>query len=98
MVGLVEFTVGSAQVIEGLDEGVSLLRLGDEADIICSPTKAYGDAGQPPFIPRNSHVVCAVKILAVIPESSHEPATGPAILLSRGMVLPVDRNYESLFW
>jgi len=82
--GIIGFTVGQDQVPAGLDEAVQRLHVGDEATITCSPQMAYGEAGQPPFVPPNSHVVYMIGVLMLedgAADGRIAPATGPEELL-----------------
>ena len=54
----------------GLDEGISHLHVGDNANIICLPRKAFGDSGYPPLVPPNSHVILEVQVLSASPTES----------------------------
>ena len=71
--GTVSFTIGKSHVTPGLEEGVLQLGLNDEADIISAPLLAFGDAGQPPYIPPNVHLVYSVKVLSVSTKSALPP-------------------------
>lgn len=79
--GTLQFSVGQQQVTEGLDEALVELRVGDEANVICAPKKAYGLAGQPPHVPPNSHVVYVVRLTAATAPESPRPAEGDSLLL-----------------
>ena len=82
-----KFTLGKNQVPTGIEEGVLKLKVEDEADIICAPLMAYGDAGQPPIIPPNVHIVYSVKVLSVTadPSECDKAAEGDPLLLSTGI-------------
>lgn len=57
------FSLNESQVIKGMDEGVSLLKIGDRAVFIMPPELAYGEKGAGKFIPPNSTLVFDVEIL-----------------------------------
>ena len=59
-----EFVVGTKQVIDGLDEGVKLLRVGGKARLILPPTIAYGNVALPK-IPANSTLIFDIELLDV---------------------------------
>ena len=59
-----EFIVGSKQIIDGLDEGVRLLRKGGKARLILPPSLAYGNIAIPK-IPANSTLIFDVELLDV---------------------------------
>jgi FKBP-type peptidyl-prolyl cis-trans isomerase len=59
-----EFVVGTKQVIDGLDEGVRLLRVGGKARLILPPSIAYGNVALPK-IPANSTLIFDLELLDV---------------------------------
>ena len=59
-----EFVVGTKQVIDGLDEGVRLLRVGGKARLILPPSIAYGNVALPK-IPANSTLIFDLEVLDV---------------------------------
>lgn len=75
--GPLSFTIGSGQVTKGLNSAMARLRVGDVATITCSPSNAYGEAGNPPAVPPDSFVVYKVTILSAQPASSVDPKLGP---------------------
>jgi len=86
--GAINFAVGQGQVPLGLDEAVQRLHAGDEATVTCAPQMAYGEAGQPPFVPPNSHMVFHIAILMVEEGPADgivAPARGPEELLFHGI-------------
>jgi hypothetical protein len=74
--GFLTFTLGKSQVTAGLEEAILKLHLDEEADIVCAPLMAYGDAGQPPVVPPNSHIVYSVKVLTISSDAT-EISKGP---------------------
>jgi hypothetical protein len=85
--GILSFSIGKSQVTAGLEEATLKLHVDEEADIISAPLMAYGDAGQPPIIPPNAHIVFSVKILSVTsdPAELAKPAEGDPILFWTGI-------------
>ena len=83
------YTVGAQQVAAGLDAASLSFQVGDSANVICAPAKAFGYAGMPPAIPSNSHVVYVVSIVSILPVDGATAATLPAegnpYLLSSGV-------------
>ncbi|WFD00658.1 Nuclear transport factor 2 [Malassezia yamatoensis] len=57
--------IGVGVVIQGWDEGVLQMSLGERAKLIVSPDYGYGPRGFPPVIPPNSTLVFDVELLAI---------------------------------
>ncbi len=71
-----EFPLG--QIIPCWSEGVSMMKVGGKAQLVCPSDLAYGDRGRPPMIPGGSTLVFEVELLEVNPSSpSAAPAPGP---------------------
>lgn len=51
------------QVIKGWDEGVATMKVGERAELTCSPDYAYGDRAVGGIIPANSTLVFDVELL-----------------------------------
>ena len=85
--GNLKFTVGKNQVCNGLEDGILKLKVGDEADIICAPIMAYGEAGQPPIIPPNVHIVYSIIVISSTtdPIEVDKNAEGDSLLFSNGI-------------
>ncbi|MBL7995577.1 FKBP-type peptidyl-prolyl cis-trans isomerase [bacterium] len=59
------FVLGSGQVIKGWDEGVALMNVGDQFQLIIPPQLAYGKKGIPGVIPPNTALLFDVELLSV---------------------------------
>lgn len=84
------FIVGSKTVTSGLDIALQHLNVGQNAVITCSPSWAYGAAGNPPFVPPNSYVVFNVEVIKIENDDSSSSSTvgadeGAQLLLGSGI-------------
>lgn len=63
--GTCAFTLGRGDNLpSGLMRAVALLSVGSAATLTCAPHEAYGEAGNPPFVKPNSHVVFELNLLS----------------------------------
>lgn len=61
----IDFTLGIGQVIEGWDEGIALLKVGDKARFVIPPYLGYGTAGAGGVIPPNAVLIFDVELMGV---------------------------------
>lgn len=59
------FTLGRGEVIQGWDEGVATMRVGDKVRLTIPSDKAYGDQGYPGVIPPKATLVFEVELLSI---------------------------------
>ncbi|MCD4725894.1 MAG: FKBP-type peptidyl-prolyl cis-trans isomerase [Bacteroidales bacterium] len=63
--GLLSFLVGKGEVISGLEEGILLMNVGDEAKFIIPSHLAFGLVGDDHLIPRKASLIYDVKLLEI---------------------------------
>ncbi|AOC93609.1 MULTISPECIES: peptidylprolyl isomerase [Flavobacterium] len=61
----IEFKLGIGQVIEGWDEGIALLQVGDKARFVIPSDLAYGPSGAGGVIPPNAVLIFDVELMDV---------------------------------
>ena len=61
----IEFKLGIGQVIEGWDEGIALLKVGDKARFVIPSDLGYGPAGAGGAIPPNATLIFDIELMDV---------------------------------
>ena len=61
----IEFRLGQGQVIEGWDEGIALLQVGDKARFVIPSDLAYGPSGAEGVIPPHATLIFDVELMDV---------------------------------
>lgn len=61
----IDFKLGKGQVIQGWDEGIQLLHVGDKARFVIPSHLAYGERGAGGVIPPNATLIFDVELVAV---------------------------------
>ena len=59
------FALGTGQVIQGWDQGVGGMRVGDKVRLTLPPELAYGEEGYPGAIPPNATLIFEVELLSI---------------------------------
>ncbi|NCU28757.1 MAG: FKBP-type peptidyl-prolyl cis-trans isomerase [Candidatus Moranbacteria bacterium] len=60
-----EFMLGAGQVIQGWDEGLVGMKIGDKKTLVVPPEKGYGDRAVGNIIPANSTLIFEVELVGI---------------------------------
>lgn len=72
------FRLGRSEIIEGWEEGIAAMRVGEKRILLVPYDLAYGVRGKPPVIPRQTSLVFEVELLSFEPfNAASEPKKGP---------------------
>ncbi|MCO6500716.1 MAG: FKBP-type peptidyl-prolyl cis-trans isomerase [Vicingus serpentipes] len=61
----ITFPLGQGHVIQGWDEGIALLKVGEKAQFIIPHELGYGEQGHPPVIPQKATLIFDVELVEV---------------------------------
>ena len=68
------FRVAREQVIQGWDQVLLMMKVGEKRLVVIPPELAYGTRGQPPKIPRNATLAFTIELLEI---KADEPVSRP---------------------
>ncbi len=60
-----EFTLGNHSVIEGWEQGMLNMKIGEKRKLFIPYELAYGESGYPPIIPEKANLVFEVELLEI---------------------------------
>ena len=63
----VPFRLGAGQIMEGWDEAVAQMRIGEKTQFIVPPSLGFGETGSPPVIPPNATLIFEIELVDALP-------------------------------
>jgi FKBP-type peptidyl-prolyl cis-trans isomerase len=87
----IAFPLGAGRVIKGWDEGIALLRVGDQATLIIPPQLGYGARGKGE-IPPNATLIFIIEVVGI----KDAPSTGDASMRSHRRSVQMSRPSRSI--
>ena len=90
--GNISFDVDRCETVPaGLAEAVGKMTVGSRALVTCTPIMGYGEAGNPPNVKPNSHIVFDVTVVKAEPAGTETPVEGPAEMLKTAVQTPMHK-------
>ena len=90
-----QFTIGAGQVIQGWDQGVTGMRVGETRKLTIPPELAYGSSGAGGVIPPNATLIFTIELLEVsIPIGLGEATPDELLAAQKDGVIIIDIRRE----
>jgi hypothetical protein len=90
-----EFILGTAQIIKGWNEGVALMKVGDQFRFIIPPELAYGENGAGEVIPPDATLIFDIELINVFKAKKSIVDTLMTITMDEGVDKAIE-TYEEL--